>query len=350
MAVPRLHGVCRPQVTPLKYIIPSTGHHTRCNMHFSLHSALFASTAFLALVNAAPTPAPASPDAFSDSSIAPDPDTTDVESSKTESTASKAQCTPTSYATPRTFQLKNELAPGCLYQSFIDVTDTSADKQQGIQQCKNRCTKEANCRTFSWYLDSTRPDVGTCTLAADFYDPSVIQCDNSTTSTYDAVYNVTNWTPRDPLVPNGDFESGCFKPWFFQDFTSDGSMKKTVVKCDKSVQGDCAPNGGKNYVRITGNGALGDNRDHIDAYIGQQPALTAGVTYKLTAQVRGDSGEFRFTYPVHTSVKIRAQATKNWQKVEGTFTANGNVGTFLIQMDAPDKANFAIDNVKIVAV
>ena len=114
-------------------------------------------------------------------------------------------------------------------------------------------------------------------------------------------------------------------------------------------KGDCAPNGGKRYVKVTGNGENGSTRDKIDAYIGQQPALSDDVKYRLTAHVRGDSGEFRFTYPVHKSVVIRANATTEWKKVTGTFTGR-SVGTFLIQMDAPGKANFAVDNVKIEAV
>lgn len=126
--------------------------------------------------------------------------------------------------------------------------------------------------------------------------------------------------------------------------------------------------------------------NRIDAYIGQQPALTGDLNYKLSAYIRGDSGEFRFTCkslltsvgsvmsvsrhvskttlpspqpclghvhetldPSHTSVVIRVNATKTWQKVEGTFTEK-NVGTFLIQMAARGWANFAIDNVKIVQV
>lgn len=190
--------------------------------------------------------------------------------------------------------------------------------------------------------------MGICALSYNFFDSSAIECDNSTntnTNTYLAVYNATNWTPPNPLVPNGDFETGCLKPWFFQDFTSDNSMRATVVDC----KGDCAPNGGKRYVKITGNGQNGSTRDHIDAYIGQQPALTDNVKYRLTAHVRGDSGEFRFTYPVHTSVVIRANATTSWKKVSGTFMGR-NVGTFLIQMDAPARANFAVDNVKIEVV
>lgn len=123
-------------------------------------------------------------------------------------------------------------------------------------------------------------------------------------------------------------------------------MRATVVDCKGS---DCAPAGGKRYIKITGNGQNGSTRDRIDAYIGQQPALTDNVKYRLTAHVRGDSGEFRFTYPVHTSVVIRANATASWKKVSGTFMGR-NVGTFLIQVDAPAKANFAVDNVRIEAV
>ena len=50
-------------------------------------------------------------------------------------------------------------------------------------------------------------------------------------------------------------------------------------------------------------------------------ALEEGVEYRLSASVRG-TGEFRFTYPVHTSVKIRssAEASEGWREVSGSFT------------------------------
>jgi Carbohydrate binding domain len=320
-------------------------------MHFSLPSLLLTSTALVSIVSAilAPAPAPQSASTFYDDSAAPDLDSTDVESTKTENVASKAQCTPTSYSTPRAFKLAAEPGPHCLYQTFIGAFETDPDRQEGVKKCKNKCTKNASCRGFSWYSDSATPDVGNCLIAAKLYDPDRVECDPSYTATYLGIYNVTNWTPWDPLIPNGGFESGCFKPWFFGDFTSDSSMRKTVVDCNQNVPGDCAPGGGKRYVRITGNGQNGSQRNYIDAYIGQKPGLTEGTTYKLSAQIRGDSGEFRFTYPVHTGVAIRANATPVWTSVETTFTGS-NVGTFLIQMDAPEKANFAIDNVKIVAV
>lgn len=319
-------------------------------MYFSLPSLLLTSTALLSMVTAIPAPAPQSSSRFYDNSAAPDPDSIGVESTKTENVANKAECIPTSYSTPRAFKVAAEPGSHCLYQTFVEAFETDPDRQEGIRKCKNKCTKNANCRALSWYSDSATPDVGNCWLAADFYDPARVECDPSYTATYLGIYNVSNWTPWNPIIPNGDFESGCFKPWFFEDFTSDSSMKKTVVDCNQNVPGDCAPGGGKRYVKITGNGQNGSQRDHIDAYIGQQPALTAGTTYRLSAQIRGDSGEFRFTYPVHTSVKIRANATPAWTSVETTFTANDNVGTFLIQMDAPEKANFAVDNVRIVAV
>ncbi len=94
-------------------------------MHFSLGPILLTSAALLSLVAAAPAPASQPADAFFDTAEAPDPDTTDVESSKTEVVATKAQCTPTSYATPRTFQLAAEPGPHCksLHSSLHSTLD-----------------------------------------------------------------------------------------------------------------------------------------------------------------------------------------------------------------------------------
>lgn len=269
-----------------------------------------------------------------------------VQSTSLQAGSGKAVCTLVTYTAPRTYKRVAEPGPSCSYQSWISISTTNASKANGIRQCKDTCAQTAACRSFSWYTDSTEPSVGNCAISYNFYDPSFIQCDNSTNpNTYLAVYNVASWTPPNPLLPNGNFETGCLDPWFFEDFTSDDSMHATVVDC----RGDCAPHGGNRYVKVTGNGQNGSTRDHIDAYIGQQPALTDDVTYRLTAHVRGDGGEFRFTYPVHTSVVVRANATADWRQVSGTFTGR-NVGTFLIQMDATGQAKFAVDNVKIVAV
>ncbi|ETN36802.1 uncharacterized protein HMPREF1541_09080 [Cyphellophora europaea CBS 101466] len=290
----------------------------------------------------------ASSDPFYDMSVFPNADdAVALLSTQTqdEAQANKASCTPVSYATPHPYKLVAEPGPHCSYQSWVSVYTTDVAKEAGIRQCQDRCNKEARCRSFNWSLDSITPKVGACELSANFYDASVLQCDNSSTNSYLAVYNATNWTPPEPLIPNGNFETGCLKPWFFMDFTSDNSMQATMVECNR----DCAPGGGKRYVNVTGNGQKGDPRDHIDAYIGQQPALTESVKYRLTAHIRGDSGEFRFTYPVHQSVVIRANATAEWKKVTGTFMGR-NVGTFLIQMDSPGKANFAVDNVKVEKV
>jgi hypothetical protein len=285
-------------------------------------------------------------DPFYDNSPFPAQDAMSVQSFQSQSQAGQAACTPTSYAVQRSYKKVAEPGPSCSYQSWVSYYETDPSKDAGIKQCKTQCNQEPACRSFNWFLESANPAVGQCELSYDFFDADYIQCDNTTnTNSYLAVFNVVNWTPPKPLVPNGNFETGCLEPWFFQDFTSDDSMQATVVAC----KNDCAPNGGKRYVKVTGNGQNGSTRDHIDAYIGQKPALTDDVVYRLSAHIRGDSGEFRFTYPVHTSVVIRADATREWKKVSATFTGR-NVGTFLIQMDAPAKANFAIDNVKIEAV
>ena len=231
-------------------------------------------------------------------------------------------------STTRKYDLVAEPGPHCTYQSWISIFSTPTKKSTGIAACKDHCNADPACRSFIWFLDSATPDQGTCELSYNFYDSTVVHCeDPSNTNTYLAVYNASNWKSPNPLVPNGDFETGCLDPWFFTDFTSDESMRADVVKCN---QNNCAPNGGKFFVRVTGHGAKGSERDHIDAYIGQQPALSEGVRYRLTAQVKGESGEFRFTYPAHKSVVIRANATKEWKEVKGEFT--GHVSSFFLSL------------------
>ena len=123
-------------------------------------------------------------------------------------------------------------------------------------------------------------------------------------------------------------------------------MRADVIRCGN----DCAPNGGKYYVKIIGNGQNGSTRDHIYAYIGQLPGLSEDVQYKVTAWMKADAGStYRFTYPTHTSRIAEGTTNGQWQKVEGQFTGR-NVGTFLLQVDAPGYANFAVDNVKVVKV
>lgn len=232
---------------------------------------LLTSTALLGFLSTA-----VGDDLFYDQTPFPNPDDVpSVQSVQAQAQAdSKATCTPTSYAIARNYKLVADPGPHCSYQSFVSFYTTDASKTAGVKQCKNKCNKDGRCRSFNWSLDSANPSVGNCELAADFFDASTIQCDNGTnTNSYLAVYNVTNWTPPNLLVPNGDFETGCVKPWFTQDFTSDDSARFTVVDC----KGDCAPTGGKRYIKVTANGQNGSTRDHIDAYIGQQVSFPANL-------------------------------------------------------------------------
>jgi hypothetical protein len=280
-----------------------------------------------------------------------------------------ATCNPsTDPPVQRTYDLVDEPGPGCSYQSFIDYYTTSPSRTDGSAECASHCDASASCRAFNWFLDSATPDIGNCELANGFYDPAVVECGvEGNTNTYLGVWNATDWATPPEIMGNGGFETGCLEPWFFSDFTSDESLVPTAINCEGS--GDCAPGGGCEYLRITGNGENGSTRDKIDAYIGQKPALEDDVQYRLSASVRAPVGSvFRFTYPVHTSVVIRSEGTGEWVDVEGSLDGQvsfelscgqagaesdgllQNTGTFLIQMDAPSAADFAIDNVKIEAI
>jgi hypothetical protein len=231
-----------------------------------------------------------------------------------------ATCNPsTDPPVQRTYDLVDEPGPGCSYQSFIDYYTTSPSRTDGSAECASHCDASASCRAFNWFLDSATPDIGNCELANGFYDPAVVECGvEGNTNTYLGVWNATDWATPPEIMGNGGFETGCLEPWFFSDFTSDESLVPTAINCEGS--GDCAPGGGCEYLRITGNGENGSTRDKIDAYIGQKPALEDDVQYRLSASVRAPVGSvFRFTYPVHTSVVIRSEGTGEWVDVEGSL-------------------------------
>jgi hypothetical protein len=129
-------------------------------------------------------------------------------------------------------------------------------------------------------------------------------------------------------------------------------MRFTIISCspDPSAANSCSPNGSGRYISITGNGAAGDARDHIDGYIGQLPALSEGVNYKLTAYVKGNVGdEVRFTYPSHTSVLWKGTVRREWQKVQTKFVGR-DVGTLLLQVDGVGRDAFGVDGVRVDAV
>lgn len=280
-------------------------------MHTQTPSLFLTSTTLLSLLTTTTHAQPSDP--FYDSIPFPKPKSSQQVSIQSF-TSSSPSCNIPTY--PKTYELIDETGPGCHYKDYLpDVFETSTDQTTGISQCQDFCDADAKCIAFAWSLDASTPDVGTCGLDWDFVDESRVQCSpNDTQYMYLAVYNASNWSPPDPAIANGGFEDSCLDQWLFTDFTSDESMRFEIASCSGD---ECAPNGGAQYAKITGNGENGSTRDRIDAYIGQQPVLLEGAMYRVSADVKGDAGEFRFTYPAHKSVVIHAQANGEWQSVEG---------------------------------
>jgi hypothetical protein len=246
-----------------------------------------------------------------------------VPAAKTKTTSTYVEsCSPTPTA-DWTFKLKGEKTTvGWQYipsQDFIygsiDYLDVDTNHTKGVQECKQACRKDSNCRSIS-YSVADDGNFAVCQTWGGPYNASALVYGTDPFSQgviYTAVYEVTNWVVPSELLPNAKFERGCPFPWSIG-FEGAGS-NYDFEPCGKN---ECPS--GKYYFRGYGTAVTPDDFLGLVGF----PAISPNNKYKFTCYVKGTAGAVALQFQT-TSLKsgpiIFANATtSDWVKAELSFT------------------------------
>jgi hypothetical protein len=125
------------------------------------------------------------------------------------------------------------------------------------------------------------------------------------------------------ILPNGEFEEGCFGPWTVGGIHEGGNITAVIEPC---AAGQCAPGGGDYYAHMYGQPS---NTASSAIGLGNYPVISPGVDYTLTCNVKVIAGYVRSTIGTNAGVVSSPvlEPAAGWQTLTVSFT--GAYGTII---------------------